>query len=121
MLSNPEKRELVTLLLDWEWQMGLLANLEKKIANLVLKAGETQVVGNVRATYNKGRTAYDYYGAVSDAQLNYGDEEIDQLEASKEKHSKISISVAWKSVCEDMELEPLVKSQGDPSVKVKFC
>ena len=113
------KRMLAQYMLEWEEKKVELDDLEDEIKRIVLKLGQTVEISNVKASYRKGATTYDYYGAIEAAEFSA--EDLEKLEFSKDKHSKVSITTSWKEVCADMELEPPVKSQGDPSVTVKLC
>ena len=51
--------ELAIAMLNWEQKKNELDALELVIKAAVLEMGNTQTVGNVRATYSGGRKSYD--------------------------------------------------------------
>jgi hypothetical protein len=61
------KSEIARLLLDWEEAKRDLEILEARIERAVKEWGETQVAGNVRATYSAGRKTYFYEEAAGAA------------------------------------------------------
>lgn len=99
--------ELARLMIEWEDGRKKLDALESKITAAVLEHGKTVVVGNVSASYSKGRTTYDYAGAGKDAP-----EEVIQLFTTPE--------VDWKAVCNHAYINPPVLKVTEPSVTVKI-
>lgn len=118
-MNKIQKRELVELMFDWEMAKEHLENLETRIKELILEEGESITVGNVRASYSKGRTVLDYEQAVKDSSL--WETDPDFIRGVVDGHSHVSVSVAYKGACEELGLEPEIKSQGQPSVSVKLC
>ena len=127
--------ELAKKMLEWELKYRELDILEQVIKSSVLEIEKTQTVGNVRATYSKGRAKYDYETPGGQAPQGIIDEqsrgviEIDWMEVAKEagytlemreKHTSYIRTTNWSKVCKDADIEPLIISQGDPSVKVKL-
>ncbi len=103
---------LAGLLLSWERERYLLDELESQIKTLVLALGQTQTVGNVRASYSGGRKAYDYALAANEA-LDSGDPRATEAFARNEK-----TNYDFKRICEELALTvPFSTSQ--PSVTIK--
>lgn len=108
--------ELAKLMLKWEVQRIILDELEAVIKDTVLKAGKTQTVGNVRATYSAGRKSYNYaYAATGHPRVN---------EAVESLYTKTSTTttIDWRAICKHAGIkgDELPFTQGDPSVRVKL-
>lgn len=99
--------ELARLMIEWEDGRKRLDVLESQITAAVLEHGKTVVVGNVAASYSKGRTTYDYAGAGKDAP-----EEAIQLCTEP--------TTDWRSVCALAHINPPVLKVTEPSVTVKI-
>ena len=100
--------ELAQSLLQWQGLKEQMDELEEAIKEAVLKLGKTQTVGDVRASYSKGRTTYDYETPASSFATD------EQMEAFKK------VSYDWRGMCEAYGFEPAVKSVSPPSVTVKL-
>lgn len=104
--------ELAKAMLKWGELQEQAKELEAEITDAVLAIGKTQTVGNVRATYSKGRTTYDYQGAVE--ALGLHPSELEEWE---------KVSYDWKSACDalskEYDLHVPAKSQSGPTVRVK--
>ena len=106
---------LAQRILDWEIAQRKADELAATIKRAVLQLEKTQVVGNVRATYNQGRKTYDYQGAAF-TQKDYDKGEFEEIVAN---HTEPK--VAWKNVCADLGMKDVpVKSQAAPSVTLKL-
>jgi hypothetical protein len=105
------KSRLARLMLDWEELRRSMDSIEEEIKRDVLQLGKTQVVGNVRATYNNPRKTYDYEGSA--------EKEIDNvtLESLKLEHKKVVYD--WKEMCNVMDVE-VSYTEGQPSVTLKL-
>jgi len=128
--------ELAKKMLEWELKYRELDILEQAIKLVVLEIEKTQTVGNVRATYSKGRSVYDYEtpgknnAPASTISLNSEEKEIVDWEGLARSYdpsdtvinsfTEFSRIVDWRKVCKDADIKPLTISQGDPSVKVKL-
>ena len=127
--------ELANKMLQWEEQKRKLDDLEAEIAYVVLNLGKTQTVGDVRATYSKGRAKYDYETPGSQASQEkidlYTEEEefIDWEGLAREyKPNEMTIHrfteyekiIDWRMVCKVAGIEPIVESQGKPSARLKL-
>ncbi|GAG63413.1 unnamed protein product, partial [marine sediment metagenome] len=127
--------ELALKMLEWEKQKRELDGLGNEICSVVLDIGKTQTVGNVRATFNNGRKEYDYESPGINApqeiinKHSHSELEIDWMEVAKEagytteqreKHTKSIIFTKWANVCKEGKIDPVVLSQGEPSVKLKL-
>lgn len=99
--------ELARLMIEWEDGRKKLDQLESKITAAVLEHGKTVVVGNVAASYSKGRTTYDYAGAGMDAP-----KDVIQLFTVPD--------VDWKGVCSYANINPPILKVTEPSVTVKI-
>jgi hypothetical protein len=104
-----DQSDLAKKMLIWEALQRQLGRLEEEIADTVLILGETQVVGNVRATYYTGRKTFDYEMAGRNAP-----------EPIIKQHTTTIEKVDWKTVCELIGSEAPVKSQSEPSVRIKL-
>ena len=127
--------ELAIKMLQWEEQKRKLDELEGELMEAVLEIGKTQTVGNVRATYSKGRANYDYEtpGLHAPQEVinnhSHSEIEIDWMEVAKEaeyttemreNHTKKIIFTEWGKVCKGAGIDPLIESQGEPNVKLKL-
>ena len=99
--------ELARLMIEWEDARRKLDALENQITAAVLEHGKTVVVGNVSASYSKGRTTYDYATAGQDAP-----EDVIQLFTES--------VVDWKAVCNHAFITPPILKVSPPSVTVKI-
>lgn len=124
---------LALLMLQWEEKLRELNEISSRISAGVLSHGKTVTVGNVRASYYKGRRKLDYQtpGAAAPAQViaahsttqTHTDWEglalsFDPSEFDIEKHTDKENVVDWKAVCKEAGIEPDVAEQGAPSVKI---
>jgi hypothetical protein len=108
---NP--RELAQKMLQWEVMQIAADKLAAEIEAAVLELGKTQTVGNVRASYSKGRTAYDYETPAQAA------EKAGSLpDGAIEANTKTVIN--WRGVCADADIDPVMAGVRRPSVKLKF-
>ncbi len=127
--------ELAKKMLEWELKYRELDILEQAINLSVLEIGKTQTVGNVRATYSKGRAKYDYEtpGAQAKEEIidlySEGREQVDWEELARSydpsdtvitNFTSIETIINWRNVCRAADIEPLIVSQGDPKVSVKL-
>lgn len=65
-----KKRELAEKLLELGDLMRQVEKLQAELEPVILELGKTQVVGDVRATYSKGRGKTDYQKAVEDSKID---------------------------------------------------
>ena len=104
--------ELATKMLEWEQAKRSLDALTAEIESAVLEVGQTQTVGNVRATYSQGRRSFDYRAAV------------DALAVSRDmlaEYTTIPAPVVdWKGICEVVGIANIPFTQSEPSVTVKL-
>ena len=127
--------ELAKKMLEWEEQKKKLKVLEFQIKDAVLDIGKTQTVGDVRATYSKGRAKYDYEtpGGLAPKgiidEYSHGEIEINWMEVAKEagytpemreNHTSYIRVTEWSKVCKAAGYKPLIVSQGEPKVSVKL-
>lgn len=106
--------ELARLMLYWEDQKNGLARTEERIKEAVLELGRTVDTGNVRASYSKGRTKYDYVGYINTALKDGRLLEDDMVPFEK-------VTVDYRSVYQEFfEGTALPFTQSDPSVTVKL-
>ena len=109
--NGPDLSALARDLLLWEQMRRQLDELEQAIKDTVLQLGQTQSVGNVRATYSKGRRVFDYEGAGQAADPG--------IIADYTKET-VTVNTDWRMVCDVAGIEPPVKSQGKPAVRIKL-
>lgn len=105
--------ELATKMLLWEQRRTELDTLEAEIKEAVLALGKTQTVGNVRASYSKGRTSYDYRTPVEEG-VDSGEIHPDALAYYQ------TVKTDWRTACKAYALEPVIAKQSSPSVSVKL-
>jgi len=119
-MNELNKRDLALLLLQWEDEYEALAHTEDRIKRQVKLLGETVVAGYVQAKYNPGRKTYNYKVAAEPRFYNDDEEVVNAAIEVREAHTtqRISESVAWKKVCEDLGIKDIPCNQSDPSVKV---
>lgn len=103
---------LAAEMLEWERKRQELDELERRIKDAVMVLGKTQTVGNVRATYSKGRRSFDYQ-AAADGRVN---EETVNLFTE----IKTVVSTDWKGICEHVGIDDVPFTQGNPSVSLKL-
>ena len=101
--------ELAKQMLLWEQVRRRLDEIEEAIKDTVLQIGKTQTVGNVRASYSKGRKSYDYKSAV---------EAEDVLPGELAPFEKVTID--YKAACETLGFINVTFTQSEPSVSVKL-
>jgi hypothetical protein len=124
---------LAQLMLLWEEKMRELMKIGERINRAVLERGKTVTVGNVRASFYKGRRKFDYQtpGASAPAQVieahSTTQKSIDweglalkfePTEIDIAMFTDTDVSVDWKAVCSEAGIDPAVIEQGDPSVKL---
>ena len=105
--------ELATVMLEWEALQKQADALAERIKAAVLELGQTQTVGNVRASYSGGRKRYDYKGAV----YNYED----QIGALPEEfwHEHIKLDYDYRAMCNELVLGAIPFTESPPSVSLK--
>ena len=103
---------LAKMMLQWETQKRRLNELEQAIRDSVLQIGKTQTVGNVRATYSKGRKKFDYKEAWK-RHGYYTDIDI-------EKYKKVTYD--YRAICRDasFDQDEIPFTESPPSVSVKL-
>ena len=105
--------QLATKMLEWEQHRRELDTLESEIKDAVLKMGKTQTVGNVRASYSKGRSAYDYETAITEAE--------DRGEVAPEAFGPFTtFQINYRAMCQELKIDAPIKSQSAPSVSIKL-
>ena len=101
---------LAKKMLEWEQARRMCDELEAAIRDSVLQLGKTQTVGNVKATYSKGRKRYDYFQAGGAASPGI------VLECTTTPAPKTD----WRAVCKAAGITEIPFTQSDPSVSVKL-
>ena len=111
-----DAKELANKMLEWGELAEKMAALESEINAAVLDAGKTQTVGNVRATYSKGRTTLDYESAARHNWQNEPDILSDWIE------EYTTPTVNWRAICTDAKVDAseYIKSQSAPSIRIKL-
>jgi len=107
-----DSSELATKMLEWEKAKKALDALGVEIAAGVLAAGKTQTVGNVRASYSKGRKRYDYETPGQSATA-------DMIAAHTTAPPRPAPKTDWRRVCKDAGFDAPF-TQGEPSVSLKL-
>ena len=107
---------LAQMMLDWEAAKARLDELSVLIEDDVLKIGKTQTVGNVRATYSKGRRSFDYEAGAKDHPM--------VSEATLRLFTRIPVApppyVDWGGICKHAGIDDVPFTQGEPKVTVKL-
>ena len=111
-----EASELAKLMLKWEVQRIILGELEAVIRDTVLEVGKTQTVGNVRASYSKGRRTFQYQAAAE------GHPMVSDATIGLYKETRTITTINWKAICTHAGIEgdELPVTQGAPSVRIKL-
>ncbi len=103
---NPSR--LASLMLEWESKRRELDAIEAQISGAVLAIGNSKTVGNVTASYSKGRREYDYETPAAKV-------------ATPEQVAAFGHVVTdWKGLCELLAINPVIVKQSPPSVTVKI-
>jgi len=111
MSTAINRSELARVMLLWEKQRIMLAELEQLITETVLELGRTVDTGNVRATFSAGRRRFDYEAAAKARGI--APSKIKAFTAVREV-------IDWSGVCKDQEITDIPATQSKPSVKVKL-
>jgi len=108
--------ELAKMMLRWEQQIRALDELEAAIRDSVLEIGQTQTVGNVRASYSAGRKQYDYEEAAT------GHPMVSDTTVGLFTKTRITTTIDWRAICKHAGIEgdELPFTQGKPSVTIKL-
>lgn len=116
--EHVDRSALAELMLLWEKKRAELDMIELSIRVDVLALAKTQDVGNVRATYSKGRNEYDY---ETSALSHLGEDDFEGYKQYvPERVIPASVVVDYRKACKDNHIEPNVVKEGTPSVKVKL-
>ncbi len=103
--------ELAAKMLKWEEIKRSLDEIEQEIKCAVLELQKTQTVGNVRASYSKGRISRDYEAAVEATKL--APDALDPFKVVRE-------TTDYRSACKELGITEIPSSQSPPSVSVKL-
>jgi len=101
--------ELAKQMLRWEQVRRQLDEIEAAIKDSVLEIGKTQTVGNVRASYSKGRKTYDYKTAIDGR--NFESDALVPFE---------TVEVDYRAACKALGVDDVPFTQSAPSVSVKL-
>ena len=104
---------MAQMMLEWECLQKQADEVKAEIQEAVLEIGKTQNVGNVRATYSKGRKSYDYREAA-DGHPMVGDATVRLFTTQPEPR------VDWRGICKHAGIDDVPFKQSDPSVTVKL-
>lgn len=116
--EDVDRSELARAMLEWERIRKELDSYEDFIKREVLKLGETETVGNVRASYSKGRREFDYEAS---ARRELKDVEIaDFTSEVPERVVPAYTMTDWRAACKDFNIELVVSKEGTPSVSIKL-
>ena len=125
--------ELAEKMLLWEKNKKELDSLEDEIKFAVLELKSTQNVGNVSASYSKGRRELDYEtpGKLAKIEIIKSNTIVDKIvdwgavatlidkEIIDECTHEIE-NVNWSGVCKAAKIDPIVIKDGTPSVTIKL-
>jgi len=87
--------ELAAKMLEWEQKKEELIVIEDEIKASVMAMEKTQTVGNVRASYSKGKGKTDYAKAWDHSGVRIPYEDFESYQ---------TISTDWKALCVDQEI-----------------
>jgi hypothetical protein len=108
--------ELATKMLEWEKLKRQTLALETEIEAVVLELGKTQNVGNVRATFAKGRTSKTYDWSPVEGRA---DPEL--VERYTTRETVTVTKTDWEAVSKELGIDPVVIAKtGEPSVTLKL-
>ena len=112
-------RELALAMLDWGELQKKVDELAEKIQAAVLDRGKTQTVGDVRASFSKGRGKYDYENAAHDAVET---EQVANEEMSEKMSAHKKVIYDWRKICSELGIDhkPYYNQTSGPSVTVKL-
>jgi len=110
-----DARLLAQKMLDWGKLQQEASTLAEEIRAAVLDIGKTQTVGNVRASYSRGRKSYDYQEAA-DGHIMVGEATVRLFTTIIPETKRVD----WKSLCLHSGIEDIPFTQSEPSVKVKL-
>jgi len=99
---------LAALMLQWETKKRKLDAIEDQIVGAVIAIGQSKTVGNVVASYSKGRREYDY---ETPAKAVASDDQVALF---------ARVTTDWKGLCELLAVNPDIVKQSPPSVTVKI-
>lgn len=110
MTQTIDLSSLAQTMLQWERAKKQLDDIETAIQDAVLQIGKTQTVGNVRASYSKGRKSYDYQ-AAADGHPMVSSATIELFTTPK---------VDWRGICKRVGIDDVPFTQSEPNVSVKL-
>jgi len=100
-------------MLEWGNLKAQLDTLTAEIEGAVLEIGETQTVGNVRASYSAGRKTFDYR-AAADGHPMVDTATIALFTAMPDP------KIDWRGICKHVGIPDVPFIQNEPSVMVKL-
>ena len=115
-MSDVDMAALAQMMLDWEAAKARLDELSALIEEDVLNIGKTQTVGNVRATFSKGRRSFDYEAGAQDHPM-VSDATISLFTIVPETPQPY---VDWRGICKHAGIDDVPFNQGKPKVTVKL-
>ena len=101
--------KLAAKMLEWEQAKRALDALTAEIQEAVLEIGQTQTVGNVRASYSAGRKTYDYEAGFE--ATGYPEETLNVFRTT---------TVDYRAACKELNIQDVPFTQSEPSVSVKL-
>ncbi len=105
-----DAKQLAIKMLEYSDAQAAADELRAEIEAAVLELQKSQTVGNVKATYYKGRKSYRYAEAwEQDGEASGVDLEL---------FTKVSYD--YRGACKEAGIEDVPFSQSDPSVSVKL-
>ena len=113
--------QLAKWMLRWRELNEELSGLEVNIKHAVLEGRKTEVIAGVRARYSKGKTSYNYKGAVMDAKDGIPEVALALDRAVFAETAKITIetlsSPVYTEIAKSLKLT-VMSSTGKPSVSI---
>lgn len=116
MKNQVDTSDLAMKMLRWEEAQRFADELRGAIEDTVMQIGRTQTVGNVRATYSKGRKSYDYREAALEGDVDVSNATIELFTVTPAPKTD------WRKICEHVGVDKadIPFTQSPPSVMVKL-
>lgn len=106
-----DAKELAAKMLEYSDAQVAANSLRAEIEAAVLELEKTLTVGNVKATYRKGRKTYDYKEAA-DGHVMVHDSTIALFTSTPEPR------IDWRKICKHVGIDDVPFTQGEPSVSL---
>lgn len=106
-----DANELAEKMLKYSDAQTEANKLRQEIEAVVLSLEKTQTVGNVKASYRKGRKSYDYK-AAADGHVMVHESTLSLFTKTPEPRTD------WRGICKHVGIDDVPFTTGEPSVSV---